>query len=133
MNRTAVAMLVAIAAATPQGGQHTESEADIDKHVLAALLDASREQCGLASAAVEELARVLAQAKREKDLNKLRAALVTADASLREARQHLGSCQDEMKLIGRSSLGPSVGTSDTKPAAESSPPVEQEADDPRHE
>ncbi len=79
MNRTAVAMLVAVAVATPRARQHTETEPQIDQHLLADLLDASREQCELASAAVDELARVLAQAKREKDLNKLRVALVTAD------------------------------------------------------
>jgi hypothetical protein len=133
MNKTAVSMLIAIAVVTPQAQQHTESEAEIDQHVLAGLLDASKEQCELASAAVEELARVLAQAKRERDLNKLRAALITADGSLREARQHLGSCQDEMKLIGRSSSRPSVGTSGLQPAAGScTPSAEQESNDPRH-
>jgi hypothetical protein len=78
MNRTAVSILVAMAVVTPQAQQHTESEAEIDQHVLAALLDASKEQCALASAAVDELARLLAQAKREKDVNRVRAALVTS-------------------------------------------------------
>ena len=75
------------------------ARAEDEQHLDMDLLQASREQCSMASAAVTELADLLRAARHAKDLAQLQATLDQTQSPLLELKTHLGSCGDIMKML----------------------------------
>ena len=84
---------VAAVAQSPQAGGQDHS------HELSDFAAASLDQCQLAIASVEDIARFVDDASRAADVTRSRTALDAAARSVREVRQHLGSCADILKLL----------------------------------
>lgn len=66
------------------------------------LVDASREQCAIATTALEQLSMELDSARNATDLATAKATLETSRKTLREVTQHLGSCGDIMRMLAYS-------------------------------
>ena len=96
------------------------------RHEIADLLQASREQCDLAMAALQSLAMAVEKAKKTTDPVQLRAVVTEMNDPLREAKQHAGSCGDIIRLAQHSlplSDDHDHGTSEPKPQEEPPPPA----------
>ena len=68
-------------------------------HEVSDFAAASLAQCQLAMASVDDIARLVADARRSADVSRMHASLDAAARAVREVRQHLGSCADILKLM----------------------------------
>ena len=81
-----------------------ESEPHQHAHAQTDMSNAAREQCSMAYSSVEQLHETLTDVRQVTDAARLRTTLNAAAEPLAEARQHLGSCLDILKLM-RSTAG----------------------------
>ena len=96
------------------------------RHEIADLLQASRDQCDLAMAALQSLTTAVEKVKKTTDPVQLRSVLTELNDPLREAKQHAGSCGDIVKLAMHSlplGDGGDHRTSGQKPQEMPSPPA----------
>ena len=68
-------------------------------HEVSDFAAASLAQCQLAMASADDIARLVADARRSADVTQIHASLDAAARAVREVRQHLGSCADILKLM----------------------------------
>ena len=89
------------------GGRQNDARHDATEHAHAHsdMTLGAQEQCVRAYEAVEQLNRTLNSVRAVTDPVRLRAAVKNTEEPLAEARQHLGSCLDILKLM-RSSDAP---------------------------
>lgn len=102
----AVLVSGAVLVGAPQ--QSTQRSAHDHSHEVSDFVGASLQQCELAMASVEDIARKLADARSSNDVTRSRAALDAATRSVSEVRQHLGSCSDTLKLVPRERARPAL-------------------------
>lgn len=75
------------------------ARAEDERHLDMDLLDASREQCSIASAAVTELSDILRAARHAKDMVQVQTTLDQTQSPLLALKTHLGSCGDIMRML----------------------------------
>ena len=102
MRRVIVSLAAALLLAVPvvTAAQQPKGTAIQDHpHEVSDFAAASRAQCELAMASVNDIARLVENARRSADVTQTRTSLDAAARAVREVRQHLGSCADILKLM----------------------------------